>query len=99
MAFLVLRVFWDFQKSISILAQRRRLILLDVVTVPDTIIFNEFVIEHYQKTSWNLTTPLLTIVRRAGLGMLIRPFDNMRMSWSNEIDREFGSINVITLLK
>ena len=32
------------------------------------------------------------IAKRAGLGKIIRPFDNMRMSRSNEVDREFGSI-------
>ena len=51
---------------------------------------NEFVIEHYQKTSWNLYTPFQTIARRAGLAVIIRPFDNMRMSRSNEVVRDFG---------
>ena len=32
------------------------------------------------------------IAKRAGLGRIIRPFDSMRMSRSNEVDREFGSI-------
>ena len=53
---------------------------------------NEFVIEHYQKTSWQLNMPFRSIARRAGLGKIVRPFDNMRMSRSNEVDREFGSI-------
>ena len=52
---------------------------------------NEFVVEHYQKTSWNLTSPFQTIARRSGLGTIIRPFDNMRMSRSNEVERKFGS--------
>ena len=51
---------------------------------------NEFVIEHYQKTSWNLTSPFQTIARRAGLGTIIRPFDNMRMSRSNEVLARWG---------
>jgi integrase len=53
---------------------------------------NEFVIECFQKTSWNLHSPFRRIARRAGLGTIIRPFDNMRMSRSNEVDREFGAI-------
>ena len=52
---------------------------------------NEFVIEYFQNTSWNLTTPFHTIARRAGLGKIIRPFDNMRMSRSNEVERKFAS--------
>ena len=52
---------------------------------------NEFVIEHFQKTSWNLNSPFQTIACRAGLGKIIRPFDNMRMSRSNEVERKFGA--------
>ena len=52
---------------------------------------NEFVIEHFQNTSWCLHCPFETIARRAGLGKVIRPFDNMRMSRSNEVERQFGS--------
>ena len=52
---------------------------------------NEFVIEHYQNTSWNLHDPFQTIAKRAGLGKIIRPFDNMRMSRSNEVERRFGA--------
>jgi hypothetical protein len=52
---------------------------------------NEFVIQRYQKTSWNLTSPLQTIARHAGLGTLIRPFDNMRMSRSNEVESRWGA--------
>ena len=51
---------------------------------------NEFVIEHYQKTGWNLGSPFKAIARRAGLDNIIRPFDNMRMSRSNEVERKFG---------
>ena len=52
---------------------------------------NEFVIEYYRNTSWNLYTRFQTIARRAGIGNIIRPFDNMRMTRSNEVDRKFGS--------
>jgi hypothetical protein len=53
---------------------------------------NEFVIEHYQKTGWNMYTPFQTIAKRAGLGVIIRPFDNMRMSRSNEVRRRWGPV-------
>ena len=52
---------------------------------------SEFVIEHFQNTSWNLYSPFQTIARRAGLTDINRPFDNMRMSRSNEVERKFGS--------
>jgi len=51
---------------------------------------NEFVIAHYQKTCWNLHSPFCTIARRAGLEGIIRPFDNMRMSRSNEVLSRWG---------
>ena len=51
---------------------------------------NEFVIEHFQKKCWNLCGPFRTIARRAGLEGIIRPFDNMRMSRSNEVRRRWG---------
>ena len=53
---------------------------------------NEFVIQDLQNSSWNLHAAFQAIAKRAGLGTIIRPFDNMRMSRSNEVDREFGSI-------
>jgi integrase len=53
---------------------------------------NEFVIQGLQNSRWNLHTPFRTIAKRAGLGTIVRPFDNMRMSRSNEVDREFGSL-------
>jgi integrase len=53
---------------------------------------SEFVVEHVRRTTRNLHSPFQKIVHRAGLGKIIRPFDNMRMSRSNEVDREFGSI-------
>ena len=52
---------------------------------------NEFVIGHYQGTSWNFSTNIQTIARRAGLGTMVRPFDNMRMNRSNEVENKFGS--------
>jgi hypothetical protein len=37
-----------------------------------------------------LHSPFQTIARRAGLGDIIRPFDNMRMSRSNEVLARWG---------
>jgi len=55
------------------------------------LIDSEFVIQSFQGTKWNLTSPFQKISRRAGLGTIVRPFDNMRMSRSNEVFRLFGS--------
>ena len=54
---------------------------------------SKFVIEHIRNsnTSWNLHAPFQAIACRAGLGKIVRPFDNMRMSRSNEVERKFGS--------
>jgi integrase len=52
---------------------------------------NEFVIQGLQNSCWNLHSTFQAIAKRAGLGKIIRPFDNMRMSRSNEVDRRFGS--------
>ena len=51
---------------------------------------SEFVIEGFRRTSWNLNDPLQGIARRAGLGVIVRPFDNMRMSRSNEVLARWG---------
>ena len=53
---------------------------------------NEFVIDHFQNMSWNLGNPFQSIARRAGLGTIIRPFDNMRMSRSNEVRAKWGEL-------
>jgi len=53
---------------------------------------NEFVLERFQNTSWNLHCQFQTIVRRAGLDKIIRPFDNMRMSRSNEVRTKWGEL-------
>ena len=52
---------------------------------------NEFVIQGLQGKSWCMHNPIQAIARRAGLGTLTRPFDNMRMTQSNEVERKFGS--------
>jgi integrase len=53
---------------------------------------NDFVIQSFQGSSWNLYDPFQKIARAAGLGKIIRPFDNMRMSRSNEVIREYDEI-------
>jgi integrase len=50
----------------------------------------EFVVVQYQKTNWVLGEPFQAIARLAGLGTIIRPFDNMRMSRSNEVRTRWG---------
>ena len=49
------------------------------------------VIQCYQGTSWNLSDSFQKIAKRAGLGTIERPFDNMRMSRSIEVFEHFGS--------
>ena len=53
---------------------------------------DDFVIQRYKGTAgrWNVWAPFQAIAHKAGLGTIIRPFDNMRMSRSNEILRRFG---------
>ena len=51
----------------------------------------EFVINRYRDSRQNLGTMLAKIVKRAGLPKILRPFDNMRASRSNEVYSEFGS--------
>jgi integrase len=51
---------------------------------------SEFVIESYQKTSWTMSEPFQKIADRAGIGTIKRPFDNMRMSRSNEVRTRWG---------
>ena len=52
---------------------------------------DEFVIQGLQGTSWNLHDVFQKIADRAGLGVVVRPFDNMRTSRSNEVLRRWGS--------
>ena len=49
---------------------------------------NEFVIEHFQNTSWQLHTQFQTIAKRADLGTILRPFDNMRI----EVRKRWGQV-------
>ena len=51
---------------------------------------NEFVIQGFQGTTWGLYKQFQAISRDAGLGNIVRPFDNMRMSRSNEVVRRWG---------
>ena len=51
----------------------------------------KFVINRYRDTAQNLRTTFGKIVKRAGLEMFPRPFDNMRMTRSNEVYRKWGA--------
>ena len=51
----------------------------------------EFVVNRYRDADQNLRTTFTKIVKRAGLDVFPRPFDNMRMSRSNEIYRKMGA--------
>jgi len=53
---------------------------------------NEFVIMSFQGTTWNISASFQKIACNAGLGTIVRPFDNMRMSRSNEVLRQFGDV-------
>ena len=51
----------------------------------------EFVINRYRDAYQNLRTTFGKIVKRAGLNKFPRPFDNMRMTRSNEVYRRWGA--------
>ena len=53
----------------------------------------EFIINRYSNRDGgvNLVQPFNTIARRAGIGDVIRPFDNMRASRATEIERDYGA--------
>ena len=51
----------------------------------------EFIINRYRSATQNLGTTFQKIVKRAGLPVIPRPFDNMRMTRSNEIYNKFGA--------
>jgi len=58
----------------------------------DETVGNEFVIQGLQDTSWVLYEPFRKIADLAGLGTIIRPFDNMRMSRNNEVLERWGEV-------
>jgi len=51
----------------------------------------EFVINRYRDPKQNLGTMFEKIVKRAGLSEIPRPFDNMRMTRSNEVYNRWGA--------
>ena len=51
----------------------------------------EYVINRYRDPRQNLGTTFAKIVKRAGIPEIPRPFDNMRMTRSNEIYNRFGA--------
>jgi integrase len=63
---------------------------LDRLFSQDTPEENEFVIQSFQGKCWFLRNTFYMIARKVGLGEILRPFDNMRMSRSNEILAQFG---------
>jgi len=52
---------------------------------------NEFVLQRFQRTSWQLKHRFDKIAVQAGLGVILKPFINMRKTRSNEVERKFGS--------
>ena len=51
----------------------------------------KYVINRYRSATQNLRTTFNKILKRAGLPELPRPFDNMRMTRSNEVYRKWGA--------
>ncbi|MCL2710968.1 MAG: hypothetical protein FWE95_08810, partial [Planctomycetaceae bacterium] len=52
----------------------------------------EYIINRYtNRENVNFGQPFDTIAKRAGLGKIVRPFDNMRASRSTEIHRRYGA--------
>lgn len=52
---------------------------------------SEYVINRYRNPKQNLGTTFSKIVKRAGLLPIARPFDNMRMTRSNEVYNRWGA--------
>ena len=53
----------------------------------------ESVINRYSRHgNVNLVSPLNKIAEKAGIGKIVRPFDNMRASRTTEIYREYGAM-------
>ena len=65
---------------------------LDRHFLADESIGNVFVIQSLQGTSWRLHEALQKIAHHAGLGTIIRPFDNFRATRSNEVLERWGEI-------
>jgi integrase len=53
---------------------------------------NEFVIQSFQGTSWQVFTPFQKIACNAGLGTIDRPFDSLRTARSNEVRIRWGEV-------
>ena len=53
---------------------------------------NEFVIECFQGTTWQLKHGFDRIAVKSGLGVIPKPFVNMRKTRSNEVVRDFGEV-------
>jgi integrase len=53
---------------------------------------NAFVIQCFQRTSWQLKHSFDQIANKAGMGTILKPFTNMRKTRSNEVFRRWGEI-------
>jgi integrase len=53
---------------------------------------NEFVIQGFQGTTWQLKHGFDRIAVKSGLGVILKPFVNMRKTRSNEVVRDFGEV-------
>ena len=52
----------------------------------------EYIINRYSNREMvNLVQPFTKIAERAGIGKIVRPFDNMRASRSTEVHRDYGA--------
>ena len=51
----------------------------------------EYVVNRYRDPRQNFGTMFAKITKRAGLSPILRPFDNMRASRSNEVYSRFGA--------
>jgi integrase len=59
----------------------------------------EYVINRYARNGRvSLVVPLNKIAVKAGIGKIVRPFDNMRASRSTEVHREYGTMAESVLL-
>ncbi len=50
----------------------------------------EFVINLYRDPKTNIGTAFARIAKKAGLGKIPRPFDNMRATRASEVSRKYG---------
>lgn len=76
------------RRTIPLFSELRR--ELEALRDRDKGLEKEFVINRYRNVKQNLGTQFDRIAKAAGLGVIDRPFDNMRASRSTEIFRKHG---------